>query len=77
MKCVCEAFGVTDISGEVMGKRNVYSQLQALFDAFSKHKSYEDDAWGRGRRVRDLGLWSVKNIRDDDYSGMMQHRDKL
>ena len=61
----------------MMGKRNIYSQIQALFNAFSKHHTYEDMAWSRGRRMRDLGLWTVRNLRNDDYSGVLRHKDKL
>jgi ribosomal protein S5 len=74
---VCECFGVEDVVGKMMGGRNPYSQIQAIFSAFQKHSSYEENAWGRGRRVRDLGFYGFKNYEDKDYGGMMRNRDKI
>ncbi len=78
LNMVCDCFGITDISGKMIGNRNVYSQIQAIFKAFIKHRSYEDMAWARGRRVRDIGIWSVTKKKDrDDFGGMMRLRDKI
>lgn len=49
--------GVTHASAKIVGskRRNPYTVIQALFDAFNHHTPPEDEAFKRGLRMQWMG----------------------
>ncbi|CAM9507386.1 unnamed protein product [Scytosiphon promiscuus] len=46
--------GITDGACKMIGRRNKYSMIYAMFDALAKHRGIESIARGRGKRILSL-----------------------
>ncbi|CAM9426768.1 unnamed protein product [Ectocarpus sp. 6 AP-2014] len=46
--------GITDGACKIIGRRNKYSMIYAMFDALAKHRGIESIARGRGKRILSL-----------------------
>ena len=55
VQAVCDCFGISTGTTKVIGRRNPYTVVQAVFRGLGKHRSPEELAEEAGRRVLNLG----------------------
>eukprot|EP01038_Epipyxis_sp_PR26KG_P008526 gene8526-11526_t len=53
-------FGIGTVSMKIVGRRNPYSQVRAIFKAISKHENIDETAKNRGKRYLTL-KWAHEN----------------
>ena len=57
---ILERFGIVSASCKILGRRNPYSQVRAMFNALAKHENIDEIAKGRGKRYLTL-RWHYEN----------------
>lgn len=61
-RAVLNRFGVASASVKLIGRRNPYSMVRALFNAIEKHQNIDEYAKSRGKRYLTLKWMMDKNI---------------
>ena len=59
---VLERFGVGSASVKLIGRRDPYAMVRAIFDAVRKHENIDEFAKDRGKRYLDIKWMYDKNI---------------
>ena len=57
---ILKRFGIASASCKLIGRRNPYSQVRAIFNALEKHENLDETAMARGQRYLDL-KWLYDN----------------
>ena len=53
-RAILERFGISSASCKIVGRRDPYAQVRAVFNAISKHENIDEFAKDRGKRYVDL-----------------------
>jgi small subunit ribosomal protein S5 len=61
-EAVLKRFGISTVSCKLVGRRNPYSMIRAMFNALEKHENIDEFAKARGQRYLTLRWAYDKNI---------------